>query len=301
MVRLVLFDLGDTLICNNAALPYAQDAVKTIRQFELDEDHTLPIGIVSDDAIVPLVRTESQIAGSETQFLDLLATTGFSELFEPFEECVTIATRAGFNKPDRRIFEVAIQRSKLPVTLEQCLFVSENTVHLAACRNLGMRVLRFGLGTGIQPAFSDWRHAPLLVAALIGNAAPENRLAAAGFFLQTAHGIRGFEGDFSGNAIRGQAHQQVKLDAPQLGSLDGIAVDIPVDVAMNLRPDGDVDHVQIEAPTNDSRLDAVVFVQSLMDNGKIALPDHPSAGATHAIERGADGIRRLIRTRYSHF
>lgn len=299
MIRLALFDLGDTLIHSNAALPHVREALRTISQFEMADGSSLRIGIVSDDAIPPPLFTEAEIVASESQFQDILSATGLSDLFDPFERRVTTSTRAGVNKPDRRIFERAIERSGVAASLGECLFVTEHIGHLAACKSLGMNVIRFGSGPGIQPAFSDWRHAPPLIAATIGTPTSDNQFAAARFFLETTHGLVGFEGARSGSTLRGQAQRLVDLHAPQLGPIDGLSVEVPVDVSVTLRPDGDVDQVQATSPASVDMSDAVTFVKSLLDNKQVALPNEPLGRATHAIELSADGKRRLIRRRYS--
>jgi hypothetical protein len=299
MIRLALFDLGDTLIHDHAALPHARDALQAIRRFALADGSSLPIGIVSDDALPPPPLSEAEIVASEARFQESLAATGLRDLFDPFARCVTTATRAGVNKPDRRIFERAVQRSGVAASLGECLFVTEHSGHLAACQNLGMRVLRFGSGPGIQPAFADWRHAPLLIAAMIGTAPADNQRAAVRFFLETAHGLRGFEGTWAGTTLRGQSQRLVELQDPQLGPIDGLAVEVPVDVSVTLRPDGDVAQVQAASPSSEDLSDAVLFVKSLWHNQQVALPNEPPGKATHVIAVDADGKRRLVRRRYS--
>lgn len=299
MIRLALFDLGDTLIHGYTALPHVREALLAIRRFGLPDGSSLPIGIVSDDAIPPPPFTEAEIVASEAKFQAILSATGLSDLFDPFERCVTTSTRAGVNKPDRRVFERAIQRSGVAAPLNECLFVTENVGHLAACKNLGMSVIRFGSGPGIRPAFSDWRHAPPLIAAMTGTATSDNQLAALQFFLEATHSLVGFEGERSETTWRGQAQRLVALQTPQLGPIDGVCVEVPVDVSVTLRPDGDVDQVQAESPASEAISDAVLFVKSLLRNKQVALPGEPLGKATHAVELDADGKRRLVRRRYA--
>jgi len=80
MIRLALFDLGDTLIQNNAALPHVREALQTVRQFRVADGGSLPIGIVSDDAIPPPPFTEDEIVASEARFQGILSATGLSEM-----------------------------------------------------------------------------------------------------------------------------------------------------------------------------------------------------------------------------
>jgi hypothetical protein len=299
MIHLLLFDLGGTLIRQRTAISHVPEALKTISEFHTADGGRLSLSIVSDYLPPAPPVTEAKIAALEAQFQSVLAAAGLAEFFAPFEKRVTTSTRAGVNKPDRRIFELAIERSGVAASLSECLFITEDEAHLAACRNLGMSVLRFGSGPGIQPAFSDWLRAPLIIAAVVGAAASSNHMAAVRLFLRQTHGLADFEGRQTANTLRGQARREVELHSPRLGPLDGILVEVPVDVTVHLCADGDIDQVRISEPAADTVSDAASFVKSLLDNEQIALPDRPSDNATHAIETDANGRRRLVRRRYS--
>jgi len=48
------------------------------------------------------------------------------------------------NKPDRKIFETALQRLGVTAALTECLFITENAAHIQAARNtLHMKALQF--------------------------------------------------------------------------------------------------------------------------------------------------------------
>jgi hypothetical protein len=65
------------------------------------------------------------------------------------------------------------QRLGVSVPFSDCLFITEDRGHIAACRKLGMSTLRFDNDhTGED--FSDWSEAPLLIAHLV---APESMYA----------------------------------------------------------------------------------------------------------------------------
>ena len=89
------------------------------------------------------------------------SASGCASSFEPVERHVTLSTQAGVNKPDRRIYELALTRLGTDATLGDCLSITENAEHVAACRALGMQALQFGV------AFTDWSQAPQLVRSLI--------------------------------------------------------------------------------------------------------------------------------------
>ena len=76
---------------------------------------------------------------------------------------MTLSTHAEALKPDRRIFDKALQRLGMIVPLPNCLFITENSTHIERARNdLNMHVLRFGAGSPF--GFDDWHEAPALIA-----------------------------------------------------------------------------------------------------------------------------------------
>jgi hypothetical protein len=94
-------------------------------------------------------------------YLALLAGFGLTEFFRPPQERITLSTHAGVRKPDRRVYQTALRRLGSPAGLPECLVVTEDAAHLAACRDLGLSTLRFNAG-------DDWLdvllHLRLLVA-----------------------------------------------------------------------------------------------------------------------------------------
>ncbi|MFN0053156.1 MAG: HAD family hydrolase [Planctomycetales bacterium] len=299
MIRLALFDVGETLIHEHRPLPHVPDALRVLGGFQTSEGAPLFCGVVSNFKTPSPPATPAKIAALESEFAAILAETGLHEFFTPIERHVTTSTRAGVLKPDRRIFEFAVSRSGISAALKECLFVTEEESHLAACRGLGMSVLRFGGGSGLQPSFQDWRHAPLLIAEIIGGEQSDNVLAAADFYLQASQGLRGFEGTRSGRTLHGQAQQALPMTSPTLGPVSGVLVDVPVEVWLDLQADGDVADLGVGQPSDEAIEDCLGFVKSLLDNRQIALPGQSDAGTTHVLDVAPDGSRRLVRKRYS--
>jgi hypothetical protein len=94
---------------------------------------------------------------------------------------VTLSTQAGANKPDRRVYQLALERLGGGATLADCLSITEDAAHVAACRALGMGALRFG------GDFSDWSDAAMLVRHLVDPANPANTALALGVWLRAQH------------------------------------------------------------------------------------------------------------------
>jgi hypothetical protein len=303
MIRLALFDLGESLIHDGVPFPHAMDALRVIARFKTEGGELLVLGLVSDFLPAEPPGTEDKIAAREAEYAKVLEGAGLVDFFKPFSARVTLSTRAGVNKPDRRIFELAAERSGTGATLSECLFVTEDIDHLARCAGFGIQPVRFGIGPGIKPAFSDWADAPAVIASLVHPGGPHNQVAATEAALAGRYHLFGFRPTGTGGAgagqVKGQANQLVKLDDPKLGALDGVYVELPGDVTVSLGADNRVSGVVATPPGTDEVADAVNYVTGLVKNGQVAMPGQPTSGTTHAVEQDADGQKRLVRRGYS--
>jgi hypothetical protein len=110
----------------------------------------------------------AQVRALFREYLGLLDGFGLRRFFRPVDRRVTLSTHAGVRKPDRRVYEIALQRLGSSASLRESLVVTEDPAHLDACRTLGMTTLGFGLD------FTDWLDAPLLIRHLVGPASVTN-------------------------------------------------------------------------------------------------------------------------------
>src|SRR5262245_48544063 len=101
MIKLILFDVGETLLHNGQPFPHVADALSAIARFQTVAGEKLFLGIVSDFGDPAAATTEVQIRDHEEQFTALLQAAGLESYFHPFEQRVTISARAGAYKPDR--------------------------------------------------------------------------------------------------------------------------------------------------------------------------------------------------------
>jgi FMN phosphatase YigB (HAD superfamily) len=300
MIKLALFDLGETLLQGTTPFPNAIAALEAISRLHTEAGEPLILGLVSDFLPADPPVTEAKIAAREQEYRDILDGARLKEFFEPFSSHVTLSTRAGVNKPDRRIFELAIKRSGVGASLDECTFTTETTEHLAKCKSFGMVAIRFGTGPGISPAFSNWSDAPHLFAGLLGRDDAHNQAVVTAAELSVRHNLAGFvpSAPVQGREHRGQARQLVELKDPKLGDLDGLYVELPTEVTVSLGKDRHVANVAATPPGKDEVADAVNFVAGLARAGKIAIPGRPAIGATHAIEQDAHGRKCLVRRGY---
>lgn len=300
MIRLIMFDLGDTLIRDQTPFPNVIEALNTISQFKTSEGEQLKLAIVSDFGDHETANTPSKIEALEAEFFDVLRTTGLEPFFQPFDSKVTISARAGASKPDRRVFEAAANRSGMDVDLSECLFVTENAQHLLAARNFGIAILAFGNNVTDLPSFSAWLDAPMRIAELIDPTNMRNHELAISLVLKTEKNIETFHClNRTETTFRGQATSLVQLDNPELGEMRGAFIEMPVDVSVRCNH-GAIDYVVIDQPSAGDIDDAVSYVQHLVRQGKVGTDSEQKAsGMTHLIETDEQGRRILTRRRFS--
>lgn len=299
MIRALLLDLGETLIdANDQVLPGVRNALTQLRTFEAEDHQPLPMCLVSDFTM-PHPRTPQAIQAAFADYLHILDQTGLREFFEPVDKHVTLSTHVGRNKPAAEVFETALARLGVAAPLTDTLFITENAAHVAACRQLGMHALQFGSD------FTDWNHAPLRIAQEIGGTNVTNFKTMFKDAL-AAHDDLRLESlsDVKAGTLQGSARRLVKLDDPALGKLDGVHIELPVDLTARIDGTGRVASVET-APRPDMVAEAVENLKSLASNQQIAGMDEPGSPSpvvpTHSVETDAQGRRILRRRRFTAF
>ena len=280
MIRVVMFDLGETLVdANRKPFPHAHEAVSAIVGFETADGKPLQSCLVSDFTMPSPPSSPAKVKKLFDDYLTILKSTGFADLFTPHDRRVTLSTHAGFRKPDKRVFETALKRLKSKAALSECLFITENATHISAAHAIGLTALRFG------GDFTDWSTVPALVAALVApqdaanqKAAIRVRLEADGFDLLS----------ITPQILANRWH------AVLVPGFDEVEVPIPVDVKLTRDSRGAITAAQAETPSAEAVAEAKSFVRSLADNGQLS-----GLSASHEIVTTADGHRRLVRRGYA--
>ena len=189
MVDVLLLDLGGTLVDGSRPFAHVKEALGALRRFHGGSGAPLQLALVSDylPADPP---TPAGVKGRFAEYLALLDGFGLRRFFQPAGRHVTLSTHAGVAKPDRRVYELALQRLGSSASLRDCLSVTEDAGHVAACRALGMEALRFG------GDFADWAEGPLLVRHRVDPTSAANTTLALGVWLAARHSRRlaGLEG-----------------------------------------------------------------------------------------------------------
>lgn len=292
-----MIDLGDTLVRNNSVLPHVPEALKALSSFVTTDDDPLQMCLVSDflDATPP---TETQIQKVFQQYLQLLDGFGLKDFFEPTDKRITLSTHAGVRKPDRRVFELALERLGLPVDLSTCMFITENAGHIQACRAMGMETLQFGASVAdVGVEFDNWSHASQLVADRLESHSDTNtspQLAAqigAHLKLDNVEIV----GNPNGDCLKISGTVWQEISAPDLNDLDGVNVGLPVNLRCQVKEDGSIETLERNDPTQDDVNSAVTFAKSLLESSAISLDGHDTPGTSHFVERDAEGRRFLKR------
>jgi hypothetical protein len=296
-LKVLMLDLGGTLVNNGSVLPHAKEALQTFAEMETAEGEPLEMCLVSDFKMPTPPTTSAKIHEIFEEYLDLLEQFGLGEYFAPADRRITLSTHAGVNKPDRRIFEKAIERLSGSAVLKECLFITEQAAHLAACAALGMGTLRFGSAEG----FTDWADAPLLVAAKLSAPRAPNMANALGMWLRAKHGMQVVNVDVAPRGDRATARVKAAWALPA-GELGGqqLHVEMPAVMDLHLDTAGHVRSMVPTAPSDEEICEAVDFVKTLQTHGQIADEnERKPAFTTHKLVRDAMGRAVLKRQRFS--
>ena len=250
-VRVLMLDLGDTLIHtgDRTAYPNVMLVLEAIRHFKNSSEENLNICLVSDYKLPSASRRLDEIV---TEFLSILESAALKTFFEPTEQNVTLSSHVGVYKPKRQVFETAIERLGITATLDECIFITENTAHLQACRSYGMKTIRFGEPGEFEPSFSDWSEAPLLIARLINSPSRGNLADAIKLRLAVSHNLEVQQIEPTGvNEFHIYAKAWQPISGNEMGALEGVLVQLPVEGTIEIDEQGRIKLMQITNPSEE--------------------------------------------------
>jgi FMN phosphatase YigB (HAD superfamily) len=138
-VRIVLFDLGNTLLDDSdRPFPDAIATLETVGRLRDADGRPAAVGLVSDWESPD--RPE-EIPAARERYYRILRQAGLERFFTPLEQRVTLSTDVGVGKPDPRIFRAAIAKLDPGASLHHAVFITENAAHVAAARRLGLTAI----------------------------------------------------------------------------------------------------------------------------------------------------------------
>src|SRR5215813_8643050 len=305
MLRCLMLDFGNTLVRESNLHPFVhvEQSLETITGFKTQASEPLEWCLVSDfPARVPV--PPGQLETTFQSFIRLLQDSGLARHFQPLERRVTLSAHAGVPKPNAAVFKTAITRLEKQFELNECIFITENSNHVSACRLLGMQALQFG--GHVRPSasnadFADWVEAPMLIARALGLHLHGNLEASVREYTAAVHpslnDIRVSPAGPEGVEVRGSTW--TPLDAADLGELRGVHVQMPVRFQVSFDDHGRLREVGNPQPTAADLSEATQHVRSLLSSGQVASTGTESPlGPTHVVETDSEGRRLLKRKRF---
>jgi hypothetical protein len=303
MIRVLMLDLGDTLVKNNSVLPHVPEALEVLTRFETESEALLVLSLVSDYDMPTLPATPRKVSTIFNRYVALLDEVELKKFFEPVERRVTLSTQAGVFKPDPQIFKKAIQRLRLRISLNECLFITENAEHVKACRSLGMTALLFDSINPSQGDFSDWVEAPLLIAKIVNSKSALNKRLALQLQLATTYDVQliSLRDPQSKNVIHGLAKKlfPVPLKSSK-GKSETIEVPFTVNVDILFNKQGMIREVKTDRPTAEAFTESADYLETLEANNQISHGEGGLKGSeTHELKTDEKGRKLLTRKRFT--
>ena len=134
-MKLILFDLGQTLEDGDVLLPGAREVLEAVHALRDGNGAAALLGLVSD---FDMPTESSEVPEIQQQYYTLLDHLGIRSFFEPVAERVTLSTEVGASKPDEAVFRAAVTKADPALAFSDVLFVTENRGHVLAARRLGL-------------------------------------------------------------------------------------------------------------------------------------------------------------------
>lgn len=143
VMKVILFDLGNTLENNDELLPGAAEVLSSIKTINVGLSNSHVIALVSDfDKFGEGMRL-ADVKPLQVEYYTFLDKLGIRSFFEPLYKYITLSTEVGVRKPDKKIFRVAIDSIENGLSFENVLFITEDPGHITAARQLGMKAIHF--------------------------------------------------------------------------------------------------------------------------------------------------------------
>ncbi len=141
-MKLVLFDLGNTLEIDRVLRPGVTETLQEITDMRVGGRPAALLALLSDVATpahpdgVPVIRERYEA---------LLEELGIRGFFEPLADRVTLSAEVGVSKPAPAAFRAAVAKAEPSLTFGDVLFVTEDRGHVLAARRLGMQAVQVGV------------------------------------------------------------------------------------------------------------------------------------------------------------
>ena len=300
MIRVIMLD-GNTLFKDDRVLPHVLEALEVLSQFETQGERSVILSLVSDYEMPKAPVTPPKINAILNKYVAILDKLRLKEFFEPVALRVTLSTHAGVCEPDPRFFKKAIQRLRLRIGLNECLFIGNDAEHVKACRSLGIMALL--LDATEQGDFEDWAEAPLLIARLVNPASTLNMRLALQLPLAATYDVQLIRVNDaqSKNVVHGLGKKLFPVPLKKRrGTTEMIEVPFTVQVAVSFDKQGRIRTVKTDQPTAEAIGESADYVETLEANKQISHGEgSPKGSETHQLKTDATGRKVLMRKRFT--
>jgi FMN phosphatase YigB (HAD superfamily) len=139
-MKIILFDLGQTLEDHDVLLPGAVDLLSAIKGMRDSNNKPPFIALVSnfEDA-----NTPEEIGPIRNKYFSILDNLKIRSFFEPVEKSVTLSTEVGVKKPHIKIFRTAVDKIEKGLSFGNVIFITENKEHIDKAGGYGMATIHF--------------------------------------------------------------------------------------------------------------------------------------------------------------
>lgn len=140
IVKIVLFDLGDTLehkdhlTHEDTLLPGAIETLSSIKQMRDSNNQPVILGLVSDYGLPRDPGNQNDIKEKQDKYYGIIENLGIHSFFSPVNERVTLSIEVGVEKPKEEIFRAAVDKVSKDLSFDNVVFITEKKEHVDAVR-----------------------------------------------------------------------------------------------------------------------------------------------------------------------
>lgn len=136
-MKIILFDLGETLEHNDVLLPGAKEMLLEIETIKDDQNQSVVLGLISDYRRANNQDDQNEIKAIRQEYCTIVENLGILSFFQPEDIRITLSTEIGVNKPNEEIFRYAINKIYKDLSFNNVIFITENKIHVDIVRKFG--------------------------------------------------------------------------------------------------------------------------------------------------------------------
>ena len=133
-MKIILFDLGDTLEHNDVLLPGATETLSEIETIKDDQNQPVVLALISDFRHANNQNDQNEIKAIRQEYYEIVDNLGIRSFFRPEDVRITLSTDIGINKAEKEIFMYAIDKVSKGLSFNDVIFITEKKIHVDAVR-----------------------------------------------------------------------------------------------------------------------------------------------------------------------